>query len=79
MGVIAMETAMEELPWRVRFTWGGLEGLQHPKYTYDRRPTETAAIDCAVFMKDHNSNRPTLYVECAHIQGPCSVTWRRVE
>ena len=79
MSVIETAAAATELPWRVRYTWGGLEGLQHPEFTYDRRPTESAAIDSAVFMKDRNCNRPVLYVVCAHIQAPGSDTWRPVE
>ena len=79
MSVIETETASKELPWKVRYTWGGLEGVQHPQFTYDQRPTETAAIDSAVFMKDSNGNRAVLYVVCAHVQAPGSDTWRPIE
>jgi hypothetical protein len=79
VSVSESKTASTELPWKVRFTWAGLEGVQHPKYTYDQRADEDTAIDCAVFMKDRNSHRAVLYVACAHIQAPGSDTWRRVD
>jgi hypothetical protein len=79
VSVIETETATSALPWKVRYTWAGLDGLQHPRYTYDQRADENEALDSAVFMKDHNSHRTVLYVECAHIQAPGSSTWRRVE
>lgn len=66
MSVTGVETASDQLPWRVRYTWEVVRGLPHPKHTYEDRPNEDKAIDSAVSMLDRNDDR----------QGRCVLTFR---
>jgi hypothetical protein len=67
--------------WRVRYTWKLPERSPqpHPEHTYESRPSETAAIDCAVSAMDRNSGRAVMHIVSAHIQAPGSEDWRLVE
>lgn len=79
MSVTGVETSSDQLPWRVRYTWKVVRGLPHPRYTYEERPDESRAIDCAVSMVDRNDDRASVFVVCAHVQAPGSDEWRLID
>ena len=66
------------LPWVVRCTWEVLRGLPHPKHTYARRATETAAIDYAVLMMDNYLSNNSLRLVEVHVKGP-GRGWEKVQ
>ncbi len=79
MSATDMQTASDQLPWRVRYTWEVVRGLPHPQYTYEERPNEDRAIDSAVSMLDRNDDRASVFIVCAHIQAPGSGEWRLID
>ncbi|HEV2639406.1 MAG TPA: hypothetical protein VGX23_29985 [Actinocrinis sp.] len=74
-----VETTSEQLPWTVRYTWKVVNGLPFPKHTYETRPNETKAIDCAVSNMDRNNNRTRSHIVEAHVKAPGSDSWRRID
>jgi hypothetical protein len=40
--------------WSVRLAWEMSEGVVHPRFTYEKRDGESAAVDYAVRMLNHN-------------------------
>ena len=78
MGETVDQTA-SDLQWTVRYTWKVVKGPPHPEHTYEKRPSESRAIDCAVFMLDQNNSSAPLHIVCAHIQAPGSDAWQRIE
>jgi hypothetical protein len=71
--------AVDHPLWQVRFTWEVIRGLPHPRYTYDRRFTESSAVNCAVFMRDNTARNADLRMVEAHVRGPGQEAWRLVE
>jgi hypothetical protein len=74
-----METTNELAIWEVRYTWEVLSSklLSHPEHTYDKRDSETRAIDCAVAAIDRNDGSAELRLVAAHVRAPGG-DWRRV-
>ena len=68
-----------DTPWEVRFTWAHGPTVQHPRFTFDRAPTESLAIDRATRELDRMHGGKVLWLIEAHRRRLGDTAWTRVE
>lgn len=69
----------QHLAWQVRFTWESLNGVPHPKFTYQDAWSEDRAIDVAVQAIDRMEANPSLRLVAVHWRHISSSQWVKVE
>jgi hypothetical protein len=65
--------------WQVRYTWESLNDTPHPKFTYDKVASETAAINTAVEAIDRMDGNPYLRLVEVHWRHVGEQQWTKVE
>jgi hypothetical protein len=67
------------LVWQVRYTWEPLNGMSHPRFTYQAVHSEDRAIDVAVRAVDRMEGNAELRLVEVHRRHISSSQWQKVE
>jgi hypothetical protein len=67
------------LRYQVRFTWESLNGVPHPRFTYQPAESETRAIDVAVAAVDRMAGNISLRLVEVHWRHIGSQQWTSVQ
>lgn len=73
------ELTKADLVYQVRFTWESLNGVPHPKFTYQPAESEDRAIDVAVAAIDRMSGNTSLRLVEVHWRHIGSQSWTPVQ
>ncbi len=73
------EPTQTSLRYQVRFTWESLNGVPHPRFTYQPAESETRAIDVAVAAIDRMNGNASLCLVEVHWRHIGSQRWTPIE
>lgn len=79
MATVSTKPYNAGLSFQVRFTWESLNGVPHPKFSYQPAGSESRAIDVAVTAIDRMAGNGSLRLVEVHWRHIGSNEWQKVE